>query len=98
MSTLIGLIIIAVGGYFAWEAHSVLESSLFQMGVYLTPHGAVTSRTLEVFNSPAVDVSYQLGANTASKLETYLSVMRIGGVVVVLGGLGLAISGFKSGD
>lgn len=73
---IVWIILLGVGIYFAWEAHSVLTWELFQSSPF-APNQELTSSDISIFNSPAVDLAYVLGANTINNLHTYLSVTRV---------------------
>ncbi|MFA4835921.1 MAG: hypothetical protein WC749_07640 [Dehalococcoidia bacterium] len=84
--TIVGLILIGIGLYFAWDANSTLDSGLFKLGVMMTPDAPLTSADLKVLNSPAADVSDKLGADTYGELDNYLSAMRVGGIILAISG------------
>ena len=89
---LTGLVLLCVGGYFAWEAHSILDAGLSQLGAMLNPDAEITSADVEALKSPAADVAYLFGADTSSNLEANLAVMRMGGIVVAVSGFFLTFS------
>jgi len=86
MYIIFGLVLIGVGIYVAWEAHSILNWALFQFAVLFDPKGIITSSDLQIFNSFLTDFLSKIGADTYGEMQRYLTIARIVGIVGALCG------------
>ena len=90
MGLLLGIILIGLGGYIAWESHSILNWPLFQMTALANHNVHITATDLQYLNSFLTDFLSKLGADTWGAMQRYLTISRIGGIVIAI--LGLIVS------
>ena len=91
----VGILLLGIGIYVAWEAHGILSWGLFQFAAFGDPNGKVTSLDLQLMNSFVVDLLINVGADTWGELQRYLGVMRVGGIVVAIIGGFTALSEWR---
>jgi N-glycosylase/DNA lyase len=98
LRVLIGILLLGIGVYSAWEANSILNSWLFQFAAIGGHADKITPSDLQVLNSFVADALAKVGADTWGEMQRYLSVVRVGGIVIAIFGGLVALSGLRRGS
>ncbi len=90
--SIVGLILLSIGAYFAWDTNNVLHLDSFVSSLGLCPDRQLAASDIQSFNSIAANVVEKLGADTYADMERFLSALGFLAVGIGVGGLFLCSS------
>lgn len=89
---IIGLILIIGGLLLSIDAHDTLNNASFDLAYRLdTGVFTVTDEEIDSYNSPALDLAHEMGADTYTELGGALRIIRVGGIFAVIAGVVLIV-------
>ena len=84
---IIGIVLLGLGIYFAWEAHSVVNNGISDLEATFAVDEVLSSSDIDTIHSPTAEFAYILGANTIDSLRDYLLGMQVAfSLIAVTGG------------